>query len=106
MTAKGPFFYVLIGISISLGLSYAFSDAPPEYPGQAHVSGPQFDSTLAAKYGADKYGMKRYVMAFLKSGPNRNQDSTEAARLQAGHMNNIQRLADEGKLVVAGPFLG
>jgi len=45
------------------------------------------------------------VMAFLKAGPNRSQDSTTRAQLQKAHMDNIQRMADEGKLMVAGPFL-
>ena len=30
-----------------------------------------YDSTLAKELGADEYGMKRYVMAFLVAGPNR-----------------------------------
>lgn len=65
-----------------------------------------YDSVLAQKLGADDYGMKQYVMAFLKRGPNRGQDSTEAASLQRAHMENIGRLAEEGKLVLAGPFFG
>lgn len=65
----------------------------------------EFDSTLAARLGADDYGMKKYVMAFLKAGTNRSQDAEEAARLQKAHMDNIKRMADEGKLIVAGPFL-
>lgn len=64
-----------------------------------------YDSIMAARVGADKYGMKKYVMAFLKAGPNRDQDSVTAANLQKGHMKNIQRMAEEGKLIVAGPFL-
>ena len=43
--------------------------------------------------------MKSYVMAFLKTGPNRDQDSTEAAHIQRDHLDNINRLAEEGKLV-------
>jgi len=66
---------------------------------------PAYDAALAKKLGADKYGMKKYVMAFLKSGPNRLQDSAARMQLQMAHLKNITRLANEGKLVVAGPFL-
>lgn len=65
----------------------------------------QFNKQLADSLKADEYGMKTYVMAFLKKGPNRNQDSTTAANLQAAHLENIGRMAKAGKLVVAGPFL-
>ena len=64
-----------------------------------------YDAALAQQLGADKNGMKHYVMAFLKSGPNRNQDAAEAQALQKAHMDNIHRLANEGKLVLAGPFM-
>lgn len=57
------------------------------------------------KYGADEYGMKRYVMALLKRGPNRHHDSATVARIQKGHMDNISRMAENGDLVLAGPFL-
>lgn len=63
-----------------------------------------YDSLLAMETGADDYGMRRYVMALLKEGPNRDQDSTEAAHLQRAHLDNITRMAEEGKLVMAGPF--
>jgi len=66
----------------------------------------KYDSVLAKKFGADDYGMKRYVMAFLKRGPNRSQDSATAAKLQRAHLDNIGRLAEEGTLVLAGPFFG
>ncbi|QYK14788.1 YciI family protein [Shewanella rhizosphaerae] len=64
-----------------------------------------YDAELAARVGADEYGMKRYVMAMLKSGPNRSQSEEEAEKLQRAHLDNIGRLAEEGKLVLAGPFL-
>lgn len=64
-----------------------------------------YDSLLAQRLGADEYGMKTYVMAFLKSGPNRSQSPEEAAALQRAHLDNIKRLAEEGKLVLAGPFM-
>lgn len=64
-----------------------------------------FDQALADSLGADDYGMKPYVMAFLKAGPNRDRSPEEAAALQRAHLDNITRLAEAGKLVVAGPFL-
>lgn len=65
-----------------------------------------YDPDLAARTGADERGMRRYVMAFLMAGPNRPTDPDTARALQAAHMANIQRMADEGSLVVAGPFIG
>lgn len=66
----------------------------------------EFDSLKAVEYGADEYGMKRYVMAFLKKGPNRDLDSAAAYDLQAAHLANIDKMAEAGKLVLAGPFFG
>lgn len=65
-----------------------------------------YNQALAEKLGADDYGMKTYVMAFLKAGPNRSTDSLEAAQLQRAHLDNIIRLAEQGTLVLAGPFMG
>lgn len=64
-----------------------------------------YDSAFAASLGADDYGMKQYVMAFLKKGPNQSQDSAEAVRIQRAHLDNIKRMAEEGKLIMAGPFM-
>jgi len=64
-----------------------------------------YNSELAKELGADEYGMRQYVMAFLKSGPNRNQSEEEAAAMQVAHLENIQRMADEGVLLMAGPFM-
>jgi uncharacterized protein YciI len=64
-----------------------------------------YDSTLAAKWGADEYGMRTYVLAFVNKGPNRSQDSATTAIIQKSHLDNITRLANEGKIALAGPFL-
>ena len=69
------------------------------------VETPKFDAELAEKLGADKYGMKKYVVAVLKTAPNAPAFSKEESdKIFAGHMGNMNRLAEEGKLVVAGPF--
>jgi uncharacterized protein YciI len=64
-----------------------------------------YNDSKAKQYGADEYGMKKYVIAFLKSGPNRESDPIKAQELQKAHLNNIGKMAEAGKLVVAGPFL-
>jgi uncharacterized protein len=43
-----------------------------------------YDSALAKKLGADDYGMKKYVMAFLKTGPTVIKDSAARAQLTNG----------------------
>lgn len=48
--------------------------------------------------------IKQFWFVMLEKGPNRNQDSATAAKIQEGHMANITRLYNEGKLKVAGPF--
>jgi uncharacterized protein YciI len=66
---------------------------------------PDFDAEMAKKVKADEYGMKQYYMVYLKAGAKHDQDSATAANIQRAHMDNIMKLANEGKLIVAGPFL-
>ena len=74
-------------------------------PSTEDRSSEAFDASLAEELRADDYGMSQYVMAFLKKGPNRQQDSLEALKLQQAHLENIGRLANEGKLLLAGPMM-
>ena len=64
-----------------------------------------YDSALAHKTGADDYGMKPYVLAFLKKGTANITDKAKSNELLMGHMKNIGKLAEEGKMVVAGPMM-
>ena len=72
--------------------------------------GVEVSATQSEKYDLNKDTsvfsgeMKRYWLVLLKKGPNRNQDSISAEKIQAAHMANINRLAKEGKLVMAGPI--
>jgi uncharacterized protein YciI len=65
-----------------------------------------FNPNLAEKYGADEYGMKKYVFAFLYRGNNGAINPDSATALQMEHLKNIKRMAEQGKLVLAGPFFG
>ncbi|HCY88886.1 MAG TPA: hypothetical protein DHV17_01360 [Chitinophagaceae bacterium] len=65
---------------------------------------PQYDSVLAQKYKGDENGMKMYVLVMLKTGSNTTTDKAFIDSCFTGHMNNIGRLAKEGKLIVAGPL--
>ncbi|ESU26261.1 hypothetical protein FLJC2902T_27410 [Flavobacterium limnosediminis JC2902] len=64
-----------------------------------------YDEKLAKELGADEYGMKTYVFCILKTGSNTTATKEERSKYFEGHMANINRLAKEGKLVVAGPFM-
>jgi uncharacterized protein len=48
--------------------------------------------------------VRQYWFVMLVKGTNRTHDSATAAKIQEGHMANINRLYYEGKLKVAGPF--
>lgn len=68
------------------------------------VSNPNYDPRLAKKLGADDYGMKRYMLVMLKTGTNQTTDTDFINACFRGHMENINRLAEKGKLIVAGPL--
>jgi uncharacterized protein YciI len=71
----------------------------------ADIKPSKFDAELAKKVGADKNGMRKYVIAFLKTGPNDAKvTGDERKAVFKGHFDNMGRLAAEGKLAVAGPF--
>lgn len=65
-----------------------------------------YDAELAQRLGADAYGMRSYVLVILKTGPTPVTDPEKRKTMFAGHFANMERLSEEGKLVLAGPFSG
>lgn len=72
----------------------------------AEAAPPAHDAALARKVGADEYGMRSYILVVLKTGPERVADGPERDAMFSGHFANMNRLASEGKLALAGPFDG
>jgi len=76
---------------------------------QAYAAEPPYgyNAELAKQLGADDYGMKSYIFVTLLTGEAdaRITDQAERTRLFAGHFANMGKLADEGHLVLAGPFV-
>jgi uncharacterized protein YciI len=70
----------------------------------AQTENPAYDPELASQFEADDYGMKSYMFVILKTGPIEVSDKVIRDSLFAGHLHNIRSLADEGKLVLAGPL--
>lgn len=71
---------------------------------EAQTENPLFDKQLSDSLGADEYGMKNYILVILKTGPEKIEDKKIVDSLFTQHLSNIGRLADEGKLVIAGPM--
>lgn len=83
----------------------AIKASDTEVDAQAPVA-PTYDEALARSLGADDYGMRSYVLAILRTGPNPLSPGEERTAMFRGHFANMKRLAAEGKLVLAGPLDG
>ena len=75
-------------------------------PARAEESAPAYDPALAASVGADDNGMRRYVLVILKTSPTPVPPGPARDEMFKGHFANMKRLADAGKLALAGPLDG
>jgi uncharacterized protein YciI len=91
---------VLICIAAVCGTAFISSSRAED------AAAPGFDAALAQKTGADEHGMRSYVLVILKAGPTPLPKGDKRTEVFKGHFANMERLASEGKLAVAGPFVG
>ncbi|MBK7108824.1 MAG: hypothetical protein KA954_02395 [Chitinophagales bacterium] len=68
------------------------------------ILNPNYNHELAQKLGGDDYGMKSYILVILKTGTNQSTDKIFINNSFRGHMENINLLVTEGKMIVAGPI--
>lgn len=96
---------VALAASLLLGACQDEVVATPEP--ETQLAADAYNAELAAELGADNYGMRQYIFVTLLTGPNDAAitDEAERAELFKGHFAMIGRLAEEGKLVLAGPFM-
>ena len=91
---KNALFFGLFSLSLAFGAdAQTATEAAPE------------PREFKMQDGDTTYTMRRYVMVLLYRGKKAHKiPKSQLDSIQAGHMANIKRLADEGKLLVAGPM--
>ncbi|MEM9082928.1 MAG: YciI family protein [Planctomycetota bacterium] len=81
--------YLVLLLTLVVGVTLLVS------PGCARISSPLMNDA------------SDYTFVLLKTGPKSGTYSQEESQdIFHGHMANMQRLADEGTLIIAGPFFG
>ncbi|MFD2366764.1 YciI family protein [Pseudoduganella sp. GCM10020061] len=92
-------------LAVCMSLSCAMASAAAQTP-PAAAPAAAYDAELAKSLGGDERGMRQYVLVILKTGPNKVADKDARAQMFKGHFANMERLAGEKKLVLAGPLDG
>ena len=95
--------YKVLLISL-LVANLAFGNTTNILQNDTTITNPNYDKQLADKLGGDDLGMKIYYLVILKTGTNKTTDQTIISESFRGHMTNINRLVNEGKMIVAGPL--
>lgn len=70
------------------------------------ASNAQDQREFSYEEGDSTYVMKRYVFMLLNSGETKSKTEEEAAGFQEMHLAHLSKMAESGKLIVAGPFEG
>lgn len=96
---KNQFLFITL---LTAHLAFVQANSPTQ--ADSTVLNPNYNDSLSVKLGGDEYGMKQYFLVILKTGPNKTKDPQLINESSRGHLDNINKLAKEGKLVVAGPL--
>jgi uncharacterized protein YciI len=97
--------YVQVSDGKQKGFSYKMKkQIPKEEAIDSTILNPNYNISLAEKLGGDEFGMKAYYLVILKTGINKTEDKEYINTNFRGHIDNINRLVDEGKLIIAGPL--
>lgn len=91
-------FFTILSVCVLNGLLASENNS------KADNDNPNYDQQLSEKLGGDDYGMKSYFLVILKTGENKTADTEIIGKSFRGHMENINRLVEEGKMMVAGPL--
>jgi len=70
----------------------------------ADYNQPNGTSVLASKQEAKTEDMKQYWLVMLYKGANRMHSEADAEKIQQAHLANINRLAENGTIILAGPM--
>ncbi|MEM9918136.1 MAG: YciI family protein [Bacteroidota bacterium] len=102
---------LLYGLALLL---FACNAPQPSTPEKAPISQalapelPTVDTNLYETFrmmdGDVERLMKKYYMVFLKTGPERGQDPSEAAKLQKAHLAHLGAMVEAKKICMVGPF--
>lgn len=95
--------YTILLISLFVA-NFTYSSTSDVIQNDTTITNLNYDKLLAEKLGGDDYGMKIFYLVILKTGTNNTTDETIINESFRGHMENINRLVNEGKMIVAGPL--
>ena len=89
-------------VALALSVSVIVAQEKKETPGFETSTGAATPKTVIGPGG---YEMTKYYVGFLYRGSKWSAEQTpEVKAIQEGHMANIRRMGEEGKLLIAGPF--
>jgi uncharacterized protein YciI len=102
-------FFARFGALLLSGVFVAQACAQQPSPSQAHTPSPSAPASAMAgpapAASPEAPQLVTYQFGLLRKGPKWTPEPTEETkRIQEGHLANITRLADEGKLAMAGPL--